>query len=301
MREDKPKFEEPQIQEAQEQPRDKDLNWQEAEKNLEKFSGIEPEIKEAVVGLNVFGVETVNSCGGHFNRGRIAPWVSIEKWESKPQERYAGQKEFEQQVYERLSVVEINQRNWDYVKAHDEMAATFLPSGQVEFDKLSEDDRRQMAEKDEELMKKYGITPEVTKQWMDAGRQAEKEIEQAGKNGRLQETEEYKKWKAENDAMKDRVQALLDEFYKDRKVPKSARIIIDQDGTGLWCIHNGGKDYYDVTRHEDEIPDADKKHYQKILDGKNSEKEQREIEKRLADYRSQFQEFARFCKEKYFG
>jgi hypothetical protein len=149
-------------------------------------------------------------------------------------------------------------------------------------------------------MKKFGITPEVTKQWMDAGMQAEKEIEQAGKDGRLQETEEYKKWKAENDAMKDKVQELLDEFYEGRKVTKNARIIIDRDATESWCIHNGGKDYYDVTRKQDDISNADKKHYQKILDGKNSKKEQGDIEKRVEKYRAEFQKFAVFMKEKYF-
>ena len=61
--------------EVQEQQNDKDIMWKEAEKNLEKYSGIEGGIKETIVGLNVFGVETVNSCEGHFNHGRIAPWV----------------------------------------------------------------------------------------------------------------------------------------------------------------------------------------------------------------------------------
>jgi len=294
MREGKPRSEE-------ELRNNKEVKWKEVEQGLEKYSGIEEDIKETVVGLNVIGVETVNSCGGHFNRGRISPWVSIEKWESKPRERFIGQKKFEQQIYEQLGVVEINQKNWDYVKAHDEMAASFLPLGQVEFDKLSEDARRQMAERDEDLMKEYGITPEVTKQWMDAGMQAEKEIERAGEDGRLQETEEYKKWNAENDAMKDRVQKLLDKFYKNRKAPKNTRIIIDRDGTGSWCIHNGGKDYYDVTRKENEILDADKKHYQKILNGENPEKEQIEIEKRVEGCREEFQSFAVFIKEEYFA
>ena len=287
--------------EGQEPQNEKEVGWKEAEQNLEKFGGIEDGIKETVVGLNVFGIETVNSCEGHFNHGRIAPWVSIEKWESKPQERYIGQKEFEQQVYERLGVVEINQRNWDYIKEHDEMAASFLLPGQVEFDKLSEDTRRQIAERDEGLIKKYDITPEVTKQWMDAGIQAEKEIEQVGKDGRLHKTEEYKQWKAENDAMKDRVQQLLGEFYEGRKTTKNAKIIIDQDGSGSWCIHNGGKDYYDVTRKPEDISDKEKNHYQKVLDGKNPKKEQKDFEKYVEKYRAEFQEFTEFLKRKHFG
>ena len=117
----------------------------------------------------------------------------------------------------------------------------------------------------------------------------------------MQETEEYKKWKAENDAMKDNVQELLNEFYADRKVTEDERIIIEQDATEMWCIHNGGKDYYDVTRRQDDIPDADKKHYQEILDGNNPKEEQEDIEKRVEKYRAEFQAFAAFMKQKYLG
>ncbi len=279
---------------------EKEIKWEKAEQNLEKYGGIEEGIKEAVAGLNVFGIETVNSCEGHHNHGRIAPWVSIEKWESKPRERYAGQKEFEQGVYERLGVVELNKNYFDYLKEHDEKAAEFLPDGQVEFDKLSESGRKKLAEMDKEIEKKYSITPEITKKWMDAGTQVDKEVENAGKDGRLQETEEYKKWKAENNVMKDNAQQLLNEFYKGRKISESNRIIIDQDGTGSWCIHNGGEDYYDVTRKKDDILNPDKKHYQKILNGKNPKKEQGELKARVALCQIEFKDFAAFLKEKYF-
>lgn len=280
---------------------EKTILWRAAEQQLEKFSGIEEGIKETVVGLNVFGIETVNSCEGHYNHGRIAPWVSMELWQSKPQERFVGQKQFEQQIYEKLGVEEINRRNWDYVKAHDEMAANYLPPGEVEFDKLSQDALREMAEKDEELKRIHGITPEITKIWMDAYAHAEEEVQSAGQDGRLQETEEYKQWKAQNDAMKDKTQALLDEFYRGRKVPESTRIIVEQDASGLWCIHNGGKDYYDVTRRPEDVPDKDKKQYQKILDGTNPKKDRESIQTRVATYLAEFQEFTKFLRKKYFG
>jgi len=278
---------------------EKELKWKGAEQNLEKFCGIEKRIQDTVAGLNVFGIETVNSCEGHNNRGRIAPWVSIELWESKPQERYAGQKEFEQEVYEKLGVTQLNKNYTDYLREFDSKRAEILGPGRVEPD--SEQISRQISKTRIEIEKKYGITPKVTKKWMETGMQADKEVGGAEKDGHLQETEKYKKWKAENDAMKNKAQQLLDDFYRNRKVQESARVLIDQDGTDSWCIHNGGKDYYDVTRKGDEIPDADKKHYQKVLDGKNSKKEQRDIKRRVGNYRAEFQDFAAFLKEKYFA
>jgi len=304
MGESKPKFEEEtQIQEVQERQSEKELKWQEAEQGLEKFGGIEQGIKDTVVALNVFGIETVNSCEGHNNHGRIAPWVSIEKWESKPREKYLGQKDFERVVYERLGITEdFLKRNSDYIREFDERRASLLPSGKVEPDETTDWEKhsKEIVGLDEELRKKYGIMHSDDRKWVEAVMRVEKEVEDAGKEGGLQETEEYKKWKEENDAMKDRAQQLLDEFYKDRKVDKNTRVIIDEDGMGSWCLHNGGKDYYDVTRKEDEIPDTDKKHYQKVLDGKNPKKEQGEIEERVRNYRAEFQEFAKFLKEKHF-
>jgi hypothetical protein len=305
MREGEPKFEEkPQIQEAQEQQSGKELRWQEAEQQLEKFGGIEEGIKETVVGLNVFNIETVNSCEGHNNHGRIAPWVSIEKWESKPREKYIGQKDFERVAYERLGVTEdFLKRNSDYIREFDERRVSLLPSGKVEPDETTDWEKhsKEIAELDEEVRKKYGIAHSDDRKWVEAGMQVEKEVEDAGKDNRLQQTEEYKKWKTENDAMKDEAQQLLYGFYSDRKTAEGVKIIIDQDGTGSWCIHNGGRDYYDVTRRQDEIPDAEKKHYQEILDGKNPKKEQNDMEGRVEKYRMEFKEFAKFCKEKYLG
>lgn len=293
-----PTFEKENSPSNQEQRGEKEFKWKEAEQNLEKFGGIEKGIRDTVVALNVFGIKTVNSCEGHYNHGRIAPWVSIEKWESKPQERYTGSKEFEQEFYEELGVTELNKNYAGYLKEFDARRAKILGPEKVEPD--SEEIGRQIAEMHGEVEKEYGVTPEITKKWMEAGTQVDKEIEKARKDGRLQETEEYKNWKTENDAMKDKAQQLLDEFYENRKVPKDARLIIDQDGTGSWCIYNGGKDYYDVTRQQNEIPDTDKKYYQKILDGKNSKKEQNELEGRVENYRTEFQDFSKFLKQKYF-
>jgi len=184
MREGEPKFEdEPQIQETKEENNRKETKWYEVEQQLEKFGGIEEGIKETVVGLNVFGIETVNSCEGHPNHGRIAPWVSIEKWENKPKERFAGQKEFERKVYERLGVTELNKDYSDYLSEFDQRRAEILGPEKAEID--SEETSKQISAMGAELEKKYGITPEITKRWMEAGAQADKEVEQAGKDGRL--------------------------------------------------------------------------------------------------------------------
>ena len=112
--------------EGQEQLSEKEMKWKDVEQGLEKYSGIENGIKETIVGLNAFDVETVNSCEGHFNHGRIAPWASMEKWESKPREKYVGQKEFEQEFYKKLGVEEINESYAKYLKEYDEKAAEFL-------------------------------------------------------------------------------------------------------------------------------------------------------------------------------
>lgn len=49
-------------------------------------------IKEAVIGLNLFGLTTSQSCEGHLDRGLPAPWIYIQE-PGMPEERFIGENE----------------------------------------------------------------------------------------------------------------------------------------------------------------------------------------------------------------
>ncbi len=62
---------------------EKEQQWQEFEEKFKKETDglgyeIEPGIFDAVVALNALGINTRQSCEGHVDRGRIAPWVDVQ-------------------------------------------------------------------------------------------------------------------------------------------------------------------------------------------------------------------------------
>lgn len=55
-------------------------------------------------------------------------------------------------------------------------------------------------------------------------------------------TKAYEKWDSENLKLRKLVSGFLSEFYKNRRVPKDNRIVVEAARRSFW-IHNGGEDY----------------------------------------------------------
>ena len=65
--------------------------------------GIEPKVKEAIVGLNLLGHNTTQSCEGHSGPEQYSrPWIRIEA-PNKPAYRFAGQEDIFRAVAQRFS------------------------------------------------------------------------------------------------------------------------------------------------------------------------------------------------------
>lgn len=56
------------------------------------------------------------------------------------------------------------------------------------------------------------------------------------------ETQQFKQWIESNQLLRDRVQALLDEFYDDADIEEDSKITIDEVGFSF-RVHNGGEDF----------------------------------------------------------
>jgi hypothetical protein len=151
----------------------------------------------------------------------------------------------------------------------------------IEIQAPNEPKERFIGEKEfyQKIAKKYGVSFEDVKR----GRHDEAYEEALKKSSKNKETPEYKKWREENRKLMDKVEKLLVEFYKNRKVAPNVRLQIEKMKEGdYFYIHNGGKDYESVTGKE------------------LTEKEKREKEKRLKIYQEEMKEFAEFLKKKYF-
>lgn len=61
--------------------------------------GIDDQIKDTVVVLNLLGLNTTASCEGHLDKGLLTPWVDV-AYPNEPKIQYIGQKEIFQQFAE---------------------------------------------------------------------------------------------------------------------------------------------------------------------------------------------------------
>jgi hypothetical protein len=104
-------------------------------------------------------------------------------------------------------------------------------------------------------------------------------VEEASKN---EETKEYKEWKKENKKLLEKARALLEEFYKERKVDPDLKLEIfgGEDG---FTIHNGGENFRPIGERQ------------------LSKEEKEKILKNLERYRSEMDAFTEFLKKKYFS
>jgi len=289
---------------------EKERQWQEVEDSLKREIGpdfyyIEPRIKKPVIALNASGVNTTNSCEGHHNHGRIVPWVSFGA-DGQPLQRYVGQKEFEQKVREKNSISQdLYQRSIDQIKEfgrfQDKMLKTRISETKPVFD---EKDDKESAEMNEVLMKKYGLShKDIEKIVQVDAYVVPKEVEKAAQQRILtQETEEYKRWRQEDQAELDKVYDLLEEFEKYKKqnkiqVPKNVKLIVSDEPYGHFIRNEGGGDYVNLGR---KMTPKEKKEYENILEERVPKKKQEELKNRIELYRKEFQQFAEFLKKKFF-
>lgn len=93
------------------------------------------------------------------------------------------------------------------------------------------------------------------------------------------ETEEYRQWDKKTQEIGRKAENLVKEFYKDRKVSRTSRLIV-RSVADRYQIANGGKDYRQPSR-------------------KMSREAKKHLESRLVKYRAEMNCFAEFIKEKY--
>lgn len=226
--------------------------------------GIEKGIMDTVVGLNAVDINTYQSCEGHVDRGRITPWVDVSA-PDEPKKKWQKPTKSDQEIYDENNVSE------ELLGKSKQLEKKFkreMKKRDIEMDDLKE--RKKLAK---ELMAEFDISSQEAKKLSRAARQIDKE--------KYKPTPEHKKWMQENEELVRRAEALLAEFNQDRDVPESSRIITQPKGYGV-ALYNGGEDYETASQ-------------------ERTEEEKAELEKRLVQYRAEFQAFAEFLKEKFLG
>ena len=130
----------------------------------------------------------------------------------------------------------------------------------------------------EMIAERYHVSPEDvrTSKNYDAWREA---TNLAAAHG---ETPEYQEWRRESDALRERLTAMIKEFYRDRVVDETMQIEIIRDPEGSTRIHNGGDDFRRSSRGL-------------------TDDERRLLVDRLAKYQVEMKAFTDFLKEKYYS
>lgn len=149
----------------------------------------------------------------------------------------------------------------------------------VEVSAPSQPEERFIGEKHifQKVADKYGVSLEEVKR----GINYDAYVEALKESSNAEETPEYKQWREENKKLMQKAAELLKEFYQERKVSSSVKLIIDEGGEGEFRVHNGGKDYNLELK-------------------KINEKQKEKLRQRLLEYQKEMQEFTKFLKEKYF-
>ncbi len=141
----------------------------------------------------------------------------------------------------------------------------------------------------EKAAKKYSITLEEAKRAeSEKAKEAYREAAiECSENG---ETEEHLKWREENEKLKKRTEALMEEFYKERTIEPSMKLETDEGAEGSFRIYSGKEDYEAAMR--------------RIREGEEralSEEEKEVVSEKLVKYRQEMKDFTKFLKDKYFG
>lgn len=220
--------------------------------NAEKLE-IDEKVQDTVAYLNALGFNTAESCEGHLDHGSIAPRIAVNAPE-KPTWRFAGQEEVFKKIAEKhgVTIEEI----FEYVKP------------------------------------KYGI-PEESR----TRPENEEQITEAWNDGwdltsREEETEEFKLWREKTDKLAGQLDALAQEFYKERSIAdENTRLVIEKHDDSEsphvynFFLHNGGKDYLTMVNPEERE--------------KLSEEEMNVLRKRLESNQQEMKDFTEFLKQKF--
>lgn len=284
---------------------EKEARWKEIEEMLEREIDVEIGIKEPCKALNAFGIPTVNSCEGHYNHGRIVPWVAIAS-PGEPNEKYIGQEKFEAEVYEKHGISQELLKKYKKLRdkllnseEYKEEVRMAIPMPALELD-FTEEEGKILDEIYSRLMEKNGISREDRKKIENVERNMDKEMQEAEKTGIIKETPAYSEYKKQNVILQRKTNALLEEFYKGRIVPENVRLIVDVAGymgTGGFFLRNdGGGDYISL----EEMTEESKKKHKEIVEGKTSQEKQEMLKERIRLYRKEFNDFAEFLKKKFF-
>ena len=128
----------------------------------------------------------------------------------------------------------------------------------------------------EEVAHQYNISYEDVKR----SNNHEAWIEALKLSSQNEETPEFKAWHKEGEKLRERLEALIKEFYKDRQVETAVGLEVEGVGAqGAFRVYNGGKDYSLV---------------------ENMSQEQKNgLEERLPEYRKEMQAFGNFLKDKF--
>lgn len=105
------------------------------------------------------------------------------------------------------------------------------------------------------------------------------------------ETDEFIRWRAKTDEMKEKLNVLIQEFYKERTADDDVKLALETDNdpnrrsTYQFFLHNGGKDYENYHDYEERE--------------KLNEEEMNILKKRLESRQNEMKDFTEFLKEKY--
>ncbi len=99
----------------------------------------------------------------------------------------------------------------------------------------------------------------------------------------------------ENDALRAKTQALLDEFYQNRSVVEDVKIVISNGVASFW-LHNGGELFKTWRKYVDGV--VENKKSGKPITLKSPQGGIEDIESRLLKFKKEFQDFAEFLKSK---
>jgi hypothetical protein len=130
----------------------------------------------------------------------------------------------------------------------------------------------------EMIAAKYQVSPQDVRTsrshaaWKEASKLA-------SSNG---ETPEYERWRNENEALREILTSLVEEFYRGRSVDEATHLEIARDPEGTTRIHNGGEDFIKSSRD---------------LTGD----ERRSLADRLPKYQAEMKAFTEFLKKRYFA
>lgn len=199
---------------------------------------VDKPILEAVTALNVFGIETSQSCCAHVEKGYGTPWIEI-KAKGRPRFKYLNQEADELAL----------------AKKYD------LPNG----------DLSGVGVKEKDVVERVFA--------------ARSEYDQMVKEKGIPEAQDYREWKQKTAVQAQKLQELLDQFYKNREVAEDVKLVIEGDpetGNAQFWVHNNSNDHA---------------YFKDVVE--LSAEESKALEVRQANYRAEFDAFAGFLKEKF--